>query len=268
MNFILIDGSYYCFYRYYAILNWFKFAHKEIELSVPIENDEFVDKFKKTFVSKIKEIPKKLKIDNPTIYVGKDCSRKDIWRNTHDKNYKATRVYDDSFMGGPFFKLAYDELFESSGIPDKHILYLDTLEADDCIAIMAKKLIEKDPNNTVTVITSDTDYLQLIQPGIKLYSLKLKPVRTEKNSTGCAEQDLFYKIILGDKSDNISKVFKKCGKKTVEKFWNDKTLLEAQFDKEPGSKDKFNHNKKLIDFNMIPMNLQEAFIEEYKNLII
>ena len=28
-NFILIDGSYFIFYRYFAILNWFKLAKKD-----------------------------------------------------------------------------------------------------------------------------------------------------------------------------------------------------------------------------------------------
>ena len=28
-NFIIIDGSYYCFYRYFALLNWWKMAHSE-----------------------------------------------------------------------------------------------------------------------------------------------------------------------------------------------------------------------------------------------
>ena len=28
-NFILIDGSYYCFYRYFAIEQWFRLAKKD-----------------------------------------------------------------------------------------------------------------------------------------------------------------------------------------------------------------------------------------------
>ena len=66
-NFVLIDGSYFCFYRYYAILNWFKLARKEVELDEPINNEEFREKFRKTFVDKMKEIPKKLKITNPIV---------------------------------------------------------------------------------------------------------------------------------------------------------------------------------------------------------
>ena len=58
---IIIDGSYYCFYRYYAILNWFKCAKKDEDLSNPMENTEFVEKFKTTFIKKIQEMPKNLK---------------------------------------------------------------------------------------------------------------------------------------------------------------------------------------------------------------
>ena len=40
---------------------WWKVA-KDQELGNPAENEEFVEKYRKTFVSKIKEIPKKLKL--------------------------------------------------------------------------------------------------------------------------------------------------------------------------------------------------------------
>ena len=46
--FIFVDGSYYCFYRYYALLTWWKNAHPETNLNEPYENKDFVDKFKKT----------------------------------------------------------------------------------------------------------------------------------------------------------------------------------------------------------------------------
>ena len=79
-NFILIDGSYYIFYRYYAILQWYKCSHKGVKLENPSKNTEFVEKFRTTFVSKLEEIPQKLKIENPIVLVGKDCPREKIWR--------------------------------------------------------------------------------------------------------------------------------------------------------------------------------------------
>ena len=91
-NYILIDGSYYCFYRYYAIKSWFRNAHKDVELDNPIENEIFVEKYKKTFVSKIKELSKKLKIKDPKIIVGKDCKRKKYGEWICMKNIKKTEI--------------------------------------------------------------------------------------------------------------------------------------------------------------------------------
>ncbi len=116
MNIILIDISYYIFYRYYALHSWWKLAKPDEELVVPIENEEFVEKFKKTFVEKINEIPKKLKIHKQAfkILAGKDCPRNTIWRHSLIKKdsvmkeYKENRIYDDTFMVCPFFKLGLE----------------------------------------------------------------------------------------------------------------------------------------------------------------
>jgi 5'-3' exonuclease len=266
MNYILIDGSYYCFYRYYAIHAWFRNAHKEITLENPIDNELFVEKFKKMFINKLKEMPKKLKLPDCKIIIGKDCSRKDIWRNKYSSTYKETRVYDESFMGGQFFKMAYDSLFREAGIEDKDIVYLNHLEADDCLALLSKHLIHENKNNKVTIITGDMDYLQLAHPQINLINLRLKPLATSKNSTGDPKQDLFIKIVTGDKSDNISGVFPKCGKKTAIKYWNDKELFEKKLNSNDDYILKYENNRKIIDFNCIPDELVTELKTKYDYL--
>ena len=40
-NFVLIDGSYYIFYRFFALLNWWKLARKDEPIDNPGENEEF-----------------------------------------------------------------------------------------------------------------------------------------------------------------------------------------------------------------------------------
>ena len=68
-------------------------------------------------------------------------------------------------MGGPLFKMAYEEkLFEEGGI--KAILQHPKLEADDCIAISVKYVLEKYPKCKIYIITSDKDYLQLAEEKI------------------------------------------------------------------------------------------------------
>ena len=63
-TFIFIDGSYFCFYRYHSLLTWWKNAYPE-EIDVlqdPYQNEQFIEKFKKTFVDNIQKIPKGLKL--------------------------------------------------------------------------------------------------------------------------------------------------------------------------------------------------------------
>lgn len=77
-TFIFVDGSYYNFYRYYGLTNWWKNAYPEEPLEDPYQNEQFVEKFKKTHVENLKQIPKKLKLDkkiNPILIVGKDCKK-------------------------------------------------------------------------------------------------------------------------------------------------------------------------------------------------
>ena len=87
-------------------------------------------------------------------------------------------------MGKPFFKMAYDTLFYEAGISENDILYLNHLEADDCLALLAKHLIKQNAENNVVIITGDMDYLQLAHPQIQLMNLRFKPLATSKNSTG------------------------------------------------------------------------------------
>jgi hypothetical protein len=74
-TFIFVDGSYYCFYRYFALRQWWKNAYPDELLDAPYENVKFVEKFRKTFVENLEQIPKKLKIHKeavkPILIVGK-----------------------------------------------------------------------------------------------------------------------------------------------------------------------------------------------------
>jgi 5'-3' exonuclease len=256
-NIILIDLSYFIFYRYYALIQWWKLAKPDDVLDNPSENEEFIKKFIKTFVDKFNEIPKKLKLKNFLIIGGKDCPRDQIWRNSLFNNYKEQRVYDDDFMGGYFFKLAYSEI-----IPKLcPIINCDKLEADDCIALLAKHIKNKYDNKKIFIIANDMDYLQLADDTIKIINLKYKNLQESKNSTGNKECDLFCKIVLGDKSDNIPGIFKKCGPKTAINYYENRELFFEQLNKE-NALERFTLNNKIINFNEIPEELQKQFLEK------
>jgi len=262
--FIFIDGSYYCFYRYFALLRWWKFVYPDNSNEDLSNCEVFIEKFKKMFISKIKEIPKKLCIDpkiKPVFIVGKDCKRENIWRNELLSEYKANRdniskenAKDKEF----FFKLAYDELFNLSNID--MILKHPKLEADDCIAISVKHICNNYPFSKIYIITSDSDYLQLQNEKIDVINLMYKKLKTSGNN----ERDLLKKIIMGDISDNIPSVFPKCGLKTGEKCCEDKEYLLKKMNGDKNYYTQYELNKKLIDFNMIPEELSNEFLLSIK----
>lgn len=259
---IHIDASYYIFYRFYAILQWWKVAKKDElldkPLDDPIDNEEFVEKFRSTFISKLKEIPKKcglnVKKDKITMVVARDCNRSNIWRKEIYPEYKQTRDHSN-FKGKLFFKMAYDDnLFEKAGITT--IYYHPKLEADDCIALSVKKILETSNNNCI-IIGSDHDYLQLVNDRVKIINLKYKNVADGKNVSHDAKKNLFVKIVMGDVSDNIPGIFPKCGIITANKCYDNKEYFEKKQTSE--SYRLFERNNKIINFDYIPQHLISEF---------
>lgn len=257
MNFIFIDGSYFIFYRFYALLNWWKLAKDQDNIEDIIELEEFKEKFIKTFSDKIKEIDKKLKIKNSIKLVGKDCPRNEIWRNDLTKNYKDNRNDTKNTYCSKFFKLVYREkLFEKNNI--KTILEHPKLEADDCIAITVKHILHNYPESKIWIIANDMDYLQLASEKVNIYNLKYINISEKKSSTGDPECDKFCKIVCGDKSDNIRGIFDKCGIKTAIELYNNQELFREKL-KDTKINNKYLLNKKLIDFDEIPEELVNSF---------
>ena len=260
-TFIFVDGSYYCFYRFYALNNWWRNAYPNEPLENPFLSKKFVEKFKKTFVENLLQIPKKLKLNkniNPILVVGKDCKRENIWRMNIFPQYKANRV-NEGFMGGPFFKMAYEEeLFQKGGA--KAILTHPKMEADDCIAISVKYLLTKYPTCHIYIITSDKDYLQLNAPNVDLYNLAFKNIAEKSSSTGNPEKDLEIKIIMGDISDNIPSVFPKCGPKTAQKCIEDHEFFKSKMGNNQEYYKQYELNKKLVNFDNIPLELIDEFM--------
>jgi hypothetical protein len=71
---------------------------------------------------------------------------------------------------------------------------------------------------------------------------------------------------MGDSSDNISSVFKKCGVKTALKCFLEPEYFNNKLKKE-NAYEKYELNRLLIDFNYIPQNIQDEFTKKYQNLL-
>jgi 5'-3' exonuclease len=251
---LLIDTSYYIFYRYYASLHWYSLRNKDVDA---VQNDMTEDvAFMHAFYSHIdKDIAKwKQKHKGAPILLCKDCKREDIWRMKLHPEYKGTREQAPTFRG-EIFPLAYRHLEKNGMRSISH----PCLEADDIAFITQEYFRSKGYSETITIVTNDNDYLQINDTHVALMNMQGKDIRTR--GTGNARDDKLKKILMGDKSDNICPIMKGVGPKTVEKLLllSEDQLLE--WIKNKGGDEavsKYENNRVLIDFQKIP----DAFKED------
>jgi 5'-3' exonuclease len=256
--FILIDGSYYIFYRYFATFRWFGFKGVELEPETIIQNEEFIKAFIKHFNADMQKLTKKWKTEISNVILCMDCPRCKIWRNDIYPVYKASRIQNVKF-NRDIFKV-FIEYLNSKKFNQ---IYFERLEADDIIYLIQKKIKyifeEKNINQNIVIITNDNDYLQLADNNIKIINMQMKDITLRgKNNP---KIDLLIKAIAGDKSDNIPKISSSMTKEKSEKIAcmddeeRNKYLIENNL------LDKYNFNMTLISFDNIPIELIKNFYE-------
>jgi 5'-3' exonuclease len=67
---------------------------------------------------------------------------------------------------------------------------------------------------------------------------------------------------MGDPSDNIASVFPKCGPKTALKYYENKELFQSKLNSSEEFKKKYELNSTLVDFNNIPQELIDEFMNK------
>ena len=72
---------------------------------------------------------------------------------------------------------------------------------------------------------------------------------------------------MGDTSDNIPSVFPKCGPKTALKYYENKTEFQKKLESSDVFISQYNINKKIVDFNEIPMDLSCEFFGTHEAVI-
>ncbi len=83
-----------------------------------------------------------------------------------------------------------------------HLLSIDKIEADDVIGHLCNECSEQ-----VIIMSADRDFLQLVNDKISVYSPTKKkfytPAKVLEEYKVLSENFLYYKVLLGDKGDNI-----------------------------------------------------------------
>ena len=151
------------------------------------------------------------------------------------------------------------------------VLATERIEADDAIAYIAKQVL---PESQHFIMSTDTDFLQLVDERIQVWSPTAKKFYFRKDiheRFGLKPENyILYKSLTGDKSDNIPGI-RGLGQKTLQKrlpiLFEDKTitmddLLEYANDHKTEAKvlADIANGKELLDLNYKLMQLEEVDI--------
>ena len=146
-------------------------------------------------------------------------------------------------------KIQFSRLIEYLDLLPINVISIDRIEADDTIAYIAHTLMDED----VTIMSSDQDFLQLVNERITVWSPIKKKFYTPRmvmDDYGVpAHNFLMYKVLMGDKSDNIEGV-KGLGPKKLPKIVPDlltQTTLDLDFILEHAGKGEEPMHKKIVE---------------------
>ena len=162
-----------------------------------------------------------------------------------------------------------------------HQIMMEKLEADDIIAYLAQEATNK--KKKLTIISSDKDFLQMINEHVEVYAPVKKKVYTEENTKEeikvIPENYNIVKALLGDNSDGLRGV-KGLGIKTIVSEFPDvvdkpDTTLDYIFEvcekNLEGKKifSKIIHQWDTVETNFKLMNLHESVLDNReKNTIL
>ena len=151
---------------------------------------------------------------------------------------------------------------------------IDKVEADDVIAQLSKTL-DKKYNSKVFIVSSDRDFIQLVNNNITVYRPIEKdyytPSTVEEKFGVLAENFIYYKTLLGDNSDKVKGV-KGLGEKKLHKLFpelgqqpiNLQTLYDISVSK---FKENIIYSRLVHDFDSLEksytvMNLHNPMIDD------
>ena len=294
---VAIDGQYFQYYLLFGAVSEFQKKHPQ-EASIWIKDAELVDqknlpdltmcetfrRILKQFVMKrLETIDWQLKghfqdsIDSADgidfIYALDDYITNNFRKELYPE-YKANRVIaKKSYNTFKIHQYIQNVIFKELEVEERynyHIVRVEGAEGDDVIATLFKR-VSKDYMLNV-LFASDRDFVQLENvTQLNLYGKEVECKLADEKVT--PSEYLLGKILLGDGSDNIKKVFEGVGDKRALKLIRNKELLKERLSENQDSAKQFLLNKKLISFDEIPKELSDKIFEElnvhlYKNNVL
>ena len=281
----VVDTSYFCYYIIFGAVNefvkrysddakhWIKPAEEVDQQNLPnlLNCDSFRRVLKKMTMRRCEVIDRVMRqnfqddidaADRIDIIFAMDDRVSNSFRKRLYPDYKAQRALTPKqFQIQPIKDYIINVIFKDLNVEEEHgykIVKVDGAEGDDVIACIMRNY-----NDYMLKIlfASDKDFLQL--DNVRQFGLDGKEVLRKVDKEILSPNDfLLYKIIVGDGSDNIPKVFERVGCKKALKLIHDKDKLRADLKEKQDSAKRFMLNKKLISFAEMPNELVSTILEK------
>jgi 5'-3' exonuclease len=187
---------------------------------------------------------------------------KNVWRRDIYPLYKAGSTSDEDVY--------YSEILAAADMlcdyvkhhTAGYVVAAERCEADDVIAVWCQE-----SDTPSLIMSTDKDYVQLVNENVKLYSPVQKVFREPED----AQYELFLKCIRGDKNDNIRSAFPRVRETVLKAAWGDdyKLLNLLETVKKDGTKvaDSFELNQKLIDLSMQPQEIRDSIVSAIEQFV-
>lgn len=162
----------------------------------------------------------------------------------------------DSDLDWDTLKYIVNDLMESfKQNTDYFVIKVHGAEGDDVIAILTNEYKSKED---IFLLAWDKDFQQLQSFNVHQYN----PIKQSFNPEIDVNIFLQCHICTGDRVDGIPAIRPRLGEKTAIKILKDIPDLLAT---NPDMRERYEFNKKLIDFSEIPSYIEEAILTEFSN---
>ena len=204
------------------------------------------------------------------------CDSKNVWRRQIFPNYKAGRKANrakSEHDWDAIFSMLHNIKDEIRNFLPYKVIEIETAEADDIIATLVNRLQRQvGPNHAkkVLILSGDKDFIQLHNNNIRQYN----PVLSKFVGKG-EEPSIYIKehILKGDRSDGVPNILsddnvfiegrrqRPLSKKKIDAWVKEVFMTFTEEEQK-----NYNRNRKLIDLNCIPPELEAKIINEFNDV--
>lgn len=240
-----------------------------------------MDLMRRLTLTGILDVKEKLRAYGEEVVLCMDS--KQYWRRDIFPHYKGKRKANRakqqesrSFDWKTFYE-CFDQMKReiAENLPIKCV-EVEGAEADDVIATLARLY---GPHKPVCIVSADNDFVQIQQnlcPSVKQWSSMARKFITPENQ----DYDLFEHVVRGDTGDGVPNILSDddtfmneekrqtpIRAKTIEQWRSFGLAQPDKFCNSLETLERFERNKRLIDFRCIPEELASAIVNKYNEAL-